>query len=151
LEAGAGDKINQKDWNGKSAMHYAVVGKDVLCPAINSGRVEPIIKNKGEKTELVLSELEINVKEILLTYPNVQTNLRHLRTYLQDYKSILPQKHKDFSKSINEIISNVLSDTKISSQDKSKVLLQKMISERDQLIKHFDEIVNHDTIIDIKI
>jgi hypothetical protein len=156
LEKGA--EINKTDSEGKSVVHYAVVGKNIACPTSDISKVKSITKkNINEKTDKILQELRDDINKIVigdLTNPNnnlINTNLKHLKAYFDDYKNIFPEKYRTFSENATKIISDVLSDTKISTNDKLKVLLQKMLGERDNLFKEFENITNHENIINLTI
>jgi hypothetical protein len=151
LENGA--EVNKTDSFGKSAIHYAVTGKDTLCPTPKSNKIQPITKTKADKTDKVLKELKSLVNEIFIgDYDGfVSVNLRHLRTYLEDYKNIFPEEDKKNNENIQKIISDILSNPEISINDKTQVLFQKILSERDNIYKNFEEIINHENLINLTI
>ncbi len=155
LNYGANDKINHGDWNNKTALHYATIGKSIVCPTKKENKVGSIINNKKEKIDKLLLNLQNEINKVMTSNKNpastIETDLKHIRVYLENYKNIYPQKHNDYIKSMNKIISTVITDTKISNEDKNKILLKKIISERDQLVKYMQEKLSHDSEINIEI
>jgi hypothetical protein len=141
---------NKLTSEGKNSLHYAVIGKQVDCPKYNKNKIKSLINNKSEKKEESLKKLEAEINLLLSNDNFVNINIQHLKTYLESYKDIYPQKHKDFTKDAQEIISEILKNTQINSNDKEKALLKKIMSEKEHLIKKFQEDVDYKKKINIK-
>ena len=146
-------EINKVDINGNSAMHFAVTGYSVDCTIVDSkNKIKPIIKNeKKDKIDNNLKELMNNINQYLVGDDIVYNNLSHLNEYLSEHQKIFPEKNMKLNENIKNIILEVISNQSMNSEQKYSLLIKKLITERDSIMKDFEKTLNNETVMNLKI
>lgn len=152
-----GAEINKQDNNGYSPIHYAIMGLSIDCDYVDNYKKTKKITKKSDKDEKIddnLKDLMNDINQYFVGDDNddvIRTNLNHLGIYLKNFKAIFPDRHKKFSEDAKTIISEVISNPNLSRDDKDRTLLKKIITERDSLMREYNDIVETDVVIDLKI
>jgi ankyrin repeat protein len=149
LENGA--DTDAVDSLNKTPIYYSIAGKNVECPTYNTTRVKSLVENKAIKKDKTLDNLEMAVKEFVSEDKKIMMILNHLRTYMDDFNDVFPQYYKDFVGKYEKFKSGVMSNQEKTTSEKKRELRDKLVEDKKQLIKEYEKITNHNSVIDIKI
>lgn len=133
---------NIVDSEGKSAVHYAVIGIKTDCPNTNSNKILPLIK-KTEKSDDLLDNLQTLINKYISNELGTQDHINYIVNNLKSLSNVFPEQHKNIINKINNIIYDVFADPKISRTNKEKTLLKKLINERDIFLKDISKSMDY--------
>ena len=129
-------KINSKDWNGNSALHYVSSGiiKDINIDN-NTDSIGDKSLDTGNNMKKYIPLLNSYVNKFLVG--EYKYFFEHIKLNLIQYKTIFPDKFILLKETMEKNVFEVFNTATVIGEDKSKILLEKIISERNSFSKEY--------------